>query len=76
MAYGLFNGANSVCGLDGTEVIANAGTNNSTGLTIGAAGDNTSPITGNIAEVIDILGTPDELKRRLVRRYLDAKYNL
>ena len=52
----------------------NAGAATSTGITIGASGGNTEAITGNVAEVLVSLGALDELKRRLVKRYLYARH--
>lgn len=74
VAMGQFNGVNSICGLDGAEVAGNAGASTSTGITIGASGGNTEAITGNVAEVLVSLGALDELKRRLVKRYLYARH--
>lgn len=73
---GNFSGPASVCGLDGQEVKGNLTDVTTPGITVGASGANTERITGNIAEVIVTNGALDDLKRRVIRRYLDAKYNL
>lgn len=73
---GVFNGTRSVCGVDAAEVLGNAGASASVGITLGAGGNNSAGLNGNIAEVIVTVGVVDESVRRQVRQYLAVKYNL
>jgi hypothetical protein len=75
---GLFNGASSVLGVNGVETAGDAGTQATTGLTVGASGGGGSLwFTGDILAVLVYTGAalaaPDRLA---VARYLGRKYGV
>lgn len=75
MYMGIFDGADSLLRLDGTELVSgDAGSSTATGITIGASFNKNRPLNGVIAEVIEMPYTFNNMMN--VEGYLANKYNL
>lgn len=70
----VFDGANSILGLNGVEASGNAGSNDRLGLILGNHPAGGVALTGDIAELVFCIGTIPLGDRRRMVTYLGAKY--